>query len=48
MSFGALDPLTAVLVGVFVFGEVFTARLALGIVLIPAGVMVLVAGKRAS
>ena len=31
---GALEPLTAVLIGIFVFGEVFTSRLALGIVLI--------------
>lgn len=31
---GALEPLTAVLIGIFLFGEIFTLRLAFGIVLI--------------
>lgn len=36
---GALEPLTAVLIGIFVFDEVFTSRLALGIVLIVLAVI---------
>ena len=42
---GALEPLTAVVIGVTVFGEAFTLRLALGIVLILASVVLIVAGK---
>ena len=38
---GALEPLTAVCIGVFVFGETLTARLALGIVLILASVVII-------
>lgn len=37
---GALEPLTAVLIGVFLFGEVFTVRLAFGIVLIFSAVII--------
>jgi len=44
---GAVEPLTAVGVGVFVFGEAFTLRLAVGIVCILAAVIViLVPAKR--
>lgn len=43
--FGALEPLTAVIIGVRVFGEPFTLRSGLGIVLIVAAVS-LVVGKR--
>lgn len=39
---GALEPLTAVLIGIFVFGEKFTLTLALGIVLILAAVTIIV------
>ena len=42
---GALEPLTAVAIGVMVFGEPFTARLASGIVLILLGVTLIIAGK---
>lgn len=42
---GALEPITAVCIGVFVFGEVFTVRLAVGCVLILAAVTLIVAGK---
>ena len=42
---GALEPLTAVAIGVMVFGESFTLRLAVGIVLILLAVMVIVLGK---
>lgn len=42
---GALEPLTAVLIGVFVFGEGFSARLALGIVLILLAVVLIVLSK---
>ena len=38
---GALEPLTAVLIGVFLFGEVFTIRLAFGIVLIFSAVVII-------
>ena len=34
---GALEPLTAVVIGVTIFGELFTARLAAGIGFIVAG-----------
>jgi len=39
---GALEPLTAVAIGVMIFGEAFTLRLAVGIVLILTGVMLIV------
>ncbi len=39
---GALEPLTAVLIGILVFGEPFTLNLALGIVLILGAVVVIV------
>ena len=39
---GALEPLTAVLIGIFVFGEKFTLTLAIGIVLILAAVTIIV------
>lgn len=37
---GALEPLTAVLIGIFVFGEPFTLNLAIGIILILGAVVV--------
>ncbi len=42
---GALEPTTAVVIGVLVFGEPFTGRLLLGIVLILAAVTIVVLGK---
>ena len=36
---GALEPLTAVIIGIFAFGEIFTGRLAVGIVLILSSVI---------
>lgn len=42
---GALEPLTAVVIGVTIFGELFTARLAAGIGLILLAVTLIVAGK---
>ncbi len=42
---GALEPLTAVTIGVLVFGEMLTARLVIGIVFILAAVMLVVLGK---
>ena len=42
---GALEPLTAVVISVSLFGETFTWRLAAGIVLILAAVIIIVAGK---
>lgn len=42
---GALEPLTAVLIGICVFGEAFSARLGIGIVLILGAVVLLVLGK---
>lgn len=39
---GALEPLTAVLIGIFIFGENFTLTLALGIILILAAVTLIV------
>jgi drug/metabolite transporter (DMT)-like permease len=38
---GALEPLTAVLIGIFLFGEVFTMRLAFGILLIFSAVILI-------
>lgn len=43
---GALEPLTAVMIGVFVFHEQFSLRLAAGIVLILGGVMIIVAKRK--
>jgi drug/metabolite transporter (DMT)-like permease len=42
---GALEPLTAVAIGVLMFGESLTFRLVIGIVLILLAVMVIVLGK---
>lgn len=42
---GALEPVTAVIVGVTLFGELFTPRLAMGIVLILAAVILIIIGK---
>ena len=42
---GALEPLTAVAIGVLVFGEALTFRLAVGIVLILSAVLLIVLGK---
>ena len=39
---GALEPLTAVLIGILVFGEPFTLNLALGIILILGAVVIIV------
>ncbi len=43
---GALEPLTAVVIGITVFGETFTSRLAVGILMILGAVMLIVAVKR--
>jgi len=43
---GALEPLTAVAIGVMVFGESLTFRLTIGIVLILFAVLLIVLGKR--
>lgn len=43
---GALEPVTAVAVGVAVFGEPFTLRLAIGLVMIVGAVSCVVAGDR--
>lgn len=45
---GALEPLTAVVIGVCVFGELLTPRLCVGIVLILAAVTLIVLGKSLS
>lgn len=45
---GALEPLTAVVIGVTVFGEAFTPRLALGILLILLAVILIILGKSLS
>lgn len=42
---GALEPLTAVMIGVLVFGELFSTRLAIGIVLILSAVVVIALKK---
>ena len=42
---GALEPLTAVVIGVTVFGEAFTVRLACGILLVLLAVLLIVGGK---
>ncbi len=43
---GALEPVTAVVIGVLVYHETFTLQLAIGIVLILCGVTVIVARKK--
>lgn len=43
---GALEPVTAVCIGVFVFGEPFTLRLLCGIALILAGVTIIILRKK--
>lgn len=45
---GAIEPITAVAIGVMVFGENFTPRLALGIVLILTAVLLIIGGKEMS
>lgn len=45
---GALEPLTAVAIGVLIFGENFTPRLAIGIVLILTAVLLIIGGKELS
>ncbi len=45
---GALEPITAVAIGVVCFGESFTMRLAVGIVLILTGVLLIIGGKDVS
>lgn len=42
---GALEPLTAVAIGVTLFHEPFTTRLASGILLILSGVILIILGK---
>lgn len=42
---GALEPLTAVVIGVAVFGETLTPRLAVGIMLILVAVILIISGK---
>ena len=42
---GALEPLTAVLIGVLLFGERFTLKLAIGIVLIMGAVLLIIIGN---
>ena len=44
---GALEPVTAVCIGVFVFGESFSLRLACGICMILAGVVLIILRKKA-
>lgn len=42
---GALEPLTAVAIGVLLFNELFTIKMAIGISLILTGVLILIAGS---
>lgn len=42
---GALEPLTAVIIGITVFGESLTTRLAIGILMILSAVILIIAGK---
>lgn len=42
---GALEPLTAVVIGITIFGEVFTMRLAIGILMILSAVVFIIVGK---
>ena len=43
---GALEPVTAVIIGVFVFGESFTFQLGIGIIAILIGVTLIIAKKK--
>ncbi len=43
---GALEPVTAVIIGVFVFGESFSLQLGVGIIAILAGVTLIIARKK--
>ena len=43
---GALEPVTAVIIGVFIFGESFSLQLAIGIVAILSGVTLIIARKK--
>ena len=43
---GALEPVTAVIIGVFVFGETFSLQLGIGIIAILAGVTLIIARKK--
>ena len=43
---GALEPVTAVIIGVFIFGETFTMRLGIGIIAILAGVTLIILRKK--
>ena len=43
---GALEPVTAVIIGVFVFGESFSVQLGIGILAILAGVTLIIAKKK--
>ncbi|MBO4905662.1 MAG: EamA family transporter [Bacteroidaceae bacterium] len=43
---GALEPITALVIGVFVFGETLTPRIVLGILLVLFAVTLLVAGRK--
>ena len=45
---GALEPLTAVTIGVLVFGESLTIRLVIGILFILTAVLIIVLGKRSA
>lgn len=42
---GALEPLTAVVIGITVFGEIFTLRLTTGILMILCAVILIIVGK---
>lgn len=42
---GALEPVTAVFIGIFLFGEAFSLRLAAGILLILVAVLLIILGK---
>lgn len=42
---GALEPVTAVFIGIFLFGEAFSLRLATGILLILVAVLLIILGK---
>ena len=43
---GALEPVTAVIIGVFVFGESFSLQLGIGILAILAGVTLIILRKK--
>ena len=42
---GALEPLTAVVIGITIFNEIFTLRLAVGIMMILIAVILIIIGK---